>query len=542
MDTIALDAAAAHVGRRVRFVAAVQQVASGKRVLVARRRVQLCHVLLVGDASRQFFKLTSWGEGPPTLTQALRTADVDGDADPMRLSSADAAVQVGDIVLFSCCRIKAYRGNVEAQFVQHSHEAATSSTAQLLYRKDRYFSVQDVPLKDLYPMIEWYKQHCREFIGDGVATSAARGVRNRAMIKDLRENMVASVLCKLRPLKDPAGGTGGGAGVASEMDGVLLCELVMYDSARDAMTVNLWDQHAEKRFVTRLLDHRGVIEIGGIVVSLQALSNRLLANTTPHTSFRLLDVDDPESIALERRITGAGAPIQITVAKRANTLSTFATIEELEASQFEGHATLQNVRFEQVHLGRHFGNESTVLAKFAPRLAERYCTGCNQGLPEMPCQGKSVMPRYIPCANKCKTRRGSSIDSPCDWRYRRCTMIIRDTRNGRLLIEVDNQAIIQIVGNIEARDLIESCETKAPATSMPSVQFHASSAVASLLNALVEESTQMFEAQLMCSTVKRPDTASLPSDSYQDSSHGEISVPRRSFNLISLAPSDVFSI
>ncbi|EGZ28488.1 hypothetical protein PHYSODRAFT_477214 [Phytophthora sojae] len=467
MDTIALAEAAAHVGRSVRFVAAVQQVATGKRVLVGRQRVQSCHVLHVGDAGRQFFKVTCWGDAPPTLIQSASTADSDGDSDPMRLSSADAVIKVGDIVFFSCCRIKSYRGNVEAQFILRNEEAATSSTAQLLYRKDRYFSVQDAPLKDLYPMIEWYKQHCREF--------------------DLRENM---------------------------MDGVLLCELIMYDSARDAMTVNLWDQHAEKRFVTRLVEHRGAVEIDGIVVSLQALSNRLLANTTPHTSFRLLEADDPESIALEQKFAGV----------------TFATLEELQVSLFEGQGTLQNVRVEQIHLGRHFGNEASVLATFAPRLAERYCTGCHRALPELSCQGKRVLHGYIACANKCKTRRGSSVDAPCDWRYRHISMILRDSRNERLQVELENQAIVEILGNIEARDLVDVA------------QFHAPSAVASLLNALVEDSSQKFEAQLVCATVRGHDSASQPSGSYQDSSHGDVHAPRRSFNLVSLLPSDAFPI
>ncbi|KAE8910782.1 hypothetical protein PF006_g17478 [Phytophthora fragariae] len=271
MDTIALAEAAAHVGRSVRFIAAVQQVSTGKRVLVARQRVQSCHVLHVGDASRQFFKVMCWGETPPTLIQSASTADSDGDSDPMRLSSADSAIKVGDIVLFSFCRIKSYRGNVEAQFILRNEEAATSSTAQLLYRKDRYFSVQDVPLKDSYPMIEWYKQHCREFIGEEEGSLVAlTGLKkkNRSTIKDLRENMVASVVCKLRPPKDAAvGHSGGGTGFASEMDGVLLCELIMYDSARDAMTVNLWDQHTEKRFITRLVEHRGAVEIDGIVMT-----------------------------------------------------------------------------------------------------------------------------------------------------------------------------------------------------------------------------------------------------------------------------------
>ncbi|KAG7381411.1 hypothetical protein PHYPSEUDO_006029 [Phytophthora pseudosyringae] len=265
MDTISLGAAAAHVGQSVRFVAVVQQVATGKRVLVARQRVQACHVLHVGDASRQFFKVTCWGEAPPTLIHSSSTTESDGDADPTQLSSTDAVLRVGYIALFSFCRIKSYRGNVEAQFVLRNDESATSSTVRLLYRKDRYFSTQDVPLKDLYPMIEWYKQHCREFIVETASTAAKRR-RDRTTIKDLRENMVASVVCKLRPPKDISAETAESESViASELDGVLLCELIMFDSARDVMTVNLWDQHAERRFVARLLEHRGAIEIAGVL-------------------------------------------------------------------------------------------------------------------------------------------------------------------------------------------------------------------------------------------------------------------------------------
>uniref|UniRef100_H3HEA1 Uncharacterized protein n=1 Tax=Phytophthora ramorum TaxID=164328 RepID=H3HEA1_PHYRM len=299
-STLSLVETAAHVGQSVRFIAAVQQIAADKRVLVKRQCVQACHVLHVGDASRQFFKVTCWGDAPPSLIQSTAASGSEGEANPMQLSSADAVLRVGDIVLFSSCRIKSYRGNVEAQF--------------LLYRKGRYFSTQDVQLKDLYPMIEW------------------------AVIKDLRENMIASVICELRSSKDGTSATSGGAvGVASELDGVLLCELIMYDTARDAMTVNLWDQHAEKRFVARLLEHRGAVEIDGIVALL-----------------------------------------------------------------------------------------------------------------ELPSQKSNGQHRYAACANKCKVRRGSTVDAPCGWRYRRFIIILRDFRDERLQVEVDNQATVEMVGNIEA--------------------------------------------------------------------------------------------
>ncbi|POM66318.1 Hypothetical protein PHPALM_17839 [Phytophthora palmivora] len=493
MDTISLEDVVTHVGRSVRFIAAVQQIAIGKRVLVARQRVQTCHVLHVGDASRQFFKITCWGETPPTLIHSRSTSESDGDSDPMQLSSADAVLRVGDIVLFSFCRIKSYRGNVEAQFVQRNDESTTSSTVQLLYRKDRYFSTQDVPLKDLYPMIEWYKQHCREFL--------------------VME------------------------GVTSELDGVLLCELIMYDSPRDAMTVNLWDQHAEKRFVARLLEHCGAIEIDGIVVSLQALSNRLLANTTPHTTFRLLDPSDQESMELGNKLSGSGNSLQ--AGAKVNGQMTFSALEDLEGCLFEGLATLKDVRVEQVCLGSHLGSETRVLAKYASRLAERYCTGCDQTLPELLCRN-TTQPRFGSCANQCKTRQGSNVNALSSWRYRRMSMILRDSRNERLPVEVNNQAIVEIVGNIKAQVLMEFCEGNMQENAPSSFHFDTASAVASLLNALVEDASQQFEVQLMCSSVKTRD--SQASNSYPDSSHDDDLPARRVFSMVSLTPCDTFLV
>ncbi|CAH0479115.1 unnamed protein product [Peronospora belbahrii] len=50
----------------------------------------------------------------------------------------------------------------------------------------------------------------------------------------LRDNMVVSLLCKLRPASSKTDKTiGKKNGVVSELDGVLMCELVMFDSAED---------------------------------------------------------------------------------------------------------------------------------------------------------------------------------------------------------------------------------------------------------------------------------------------------------------------
>uniref|UniRef100_A0AAV1VLC3 Cell division control protein 24 OB domain-containing protein n=1 Tax=Peronospora matthiolae TaxID=2874970 RepID=A0AAV1VLC3_9STRA len=529
MDTIPLSAARVHIGQSVSFIAAVQQVLMGKRVLAARERVESCHVLLVGDSSRQFFRITCWGEAPPTLT----IKDSTRSACFIRLSHYDAALQVGDIVLFSSCRIKSYRGDVEAQFVHNNDETVTSSTVQLLFRKDRYFDTQEVSLKSLYPTIEWYKQHCRDVVieDENMASTASKRRKNRSLITDLRENMMVSILCKLRSATDTEYANARGVTkVASETDGVLLRELVMFDSAGDEMNVNLWDQHADKRFVTRLLEHRGAIEISNVVVSLQALSNQLLANTTPHTTFRLLDPGDPESIATTRELACLqNVDTSALSEARVDPLS-FASVKDLESSVFEALAILTTICVEQICLNRPFGTERAVLARFASHLAEQFCTGCDQTLPELPCRDYAAQLQYGACPNKCETYPGSTIRTQRDWRYRCFTMILCDSWNDRLQVEADDRVFAEILGNIEARALTEGPPSRH--------QFNTSWAAASLINALVGDADQKFDATLVCST----DKVSQNTGSYQESSHAEDRLIARKFILVSLVPCDVFSV
>ncbi|KAG7381410.1 hypothetical protein PHYPSEUDO_006028 [Phytophthora pseudosyringae] len=106
-------------------------------------------------------------------------------------------------------------------------------------------------------------------------------------------------------------------------------------------------------------------------------------------------------------------------------------------------------------------------------------------------------------------------------------MILRDSRSERLQVEVDNHATVEMVGNIEAQVLMESYDSKRRGISASSSHFDAASAVASLLNGLVEDASQKFEAQLVCSTVKTRDSASLTTGSYQDSNHDEDRTGRR---------------
>lgn len=92
MMLMPLDSAAAHVQQRVHFTAVIQQISTGKRALMATQassaRVSTYHVLHVADASRSFFPVTCWGDTLPSLSLD-------------QLASADAALRVGDITLFT---------------------------------------------------------------------------------------------------------------------------------------------------------------------------------------------------------------------------------------------------------------------------------------------------------------------------------------------------------------------------------------------------------------------------------------------------------
>lgn len=401
-------------------------------------------------------------------------------------------------------QVKSYRGNVEAQF------ARSSSRVQLLYRRDRYFSMHNVRLKDLYPMIEWYKQHRREFFlvmsdressnsGGGGSQSHDSGSSvsssvtvQRTKVRDLRENMVANVLCRVRELK-PAESAAMDAHLvhqtynpqrvveATDFDGVLLHELVMQDNPKDWMVVNLWDQHAETKFVTRLLAHPGLVEIRGVVVSLNALSNRLLANTTPQTQICFIDTI---SVMADRDVQDIEKSFgNESRAARQSTVRT--SLDELENQCSDGLVLVDNLRIERILLGKHFGSSSRVQPQFTQLLVESYCSVCSDVLPEV--EPNVIPPQYGPCRKRCRAPKGKKERL---WRYRRFQIVLCDARNQRMQLEVENNALLELLGNIKAEMLIHA---HIGGNSPP---FNAKSAVAALLNALVSDGAQTFRAEI----------------------------------------------
>lgn len=439
------------------------------------------------------------------------------------------------------CLIKSYRGNVEAQF-----SLTQSSSVQLLYRKDRYFSTHNVRLKDLYPMIEWYKQHRHSFLP--VASSPAQqqaGISSgaRVKIKDLRENMVANVACRIRERtpaersradhEQPAAATG-----SDMLGGVLLRELVMQDDAKESsMLVNLWDQHAETKFVARLLNYSGIVELQGVVISFNGIENRLLANTTPQTSFRFLDVaQDSDAAAVQRKLK-SGIHVSTTTgsstsaaAEAMSTAQAFVSVEELEGSAAsQGPCVLDGVRVEQVLFDQVVGTAESILPESTPLLVERFCGYCDETLPVQslgdvpPSYGECRNQQDHPPPNKQANRRGL-------WRYRPFLIILRDTRHKRLQLRVENQACVELVANIPAQKLMYPFDD---ATGQP-LPFNVRSTVAAMLTALVIDGAQTFRAEIDCRTLLE-NSGLGASLSHTEDQHTQPQA--RVYSLISLTPS-----
>ncbi|TMW68766.1 hypothetical protein Poli38472_006234 [Pythium oligandrum] len=467
MELIRLGDAHEYVGTARNFAAVVQQIAVNKRALIQRQqRVSTYHVLHLADPSKLFFKLTCWGDTPPTLARE----DHDGE---------EISLRVGDIVLFSGCVIKSFRGNIDAQFTRQS-------SIQLLYRRDRYFNTRAVRLKDFYPMIEWYKQHRHLFLvmtehEDSASVTAHNSERSHQSnngtpflrIRELREDIVASlrVHCVEGKSAEEQDAPPTRSASHSDVDGVLLHEVVMKDKWHDTMVLNLWDQYADKRFVARLLAHQGRLEVCGLVISLNQLSGRLLANTTPQTEFRFIDSDAVQTNDAD--------------------LSTFSSIDAMESSTNEGkRLVLDHVTIAQVGLGHLLGHASRVEPSYTPLLVECYCAVCEQTLPVLDVQ--TIPQLYGTCPSRCHVKNGAKDRS---WRYRPLWMVLRDAHH-QLRVHVPSRVLTTLYSNIDAARLID---TSSPETSKRQ-SFSARFAVAQLVNALVSNSAQTFRVEVLRST------------------------------------------
>lgn len=361
------------------------------------------------------------------------------------------------------CVIKAYRGNVEAQFTH-------TSSAQLLYRRERYFNTRDVRLKDLYPMIEWYKsrRHLFLVVAEGSTASSNEGGLSVAFtaVRDVREDMLVNIRGTIEERK----GTEDDSvhrGAATDHDGVHLCEVVIKDATGASLLLNLWDQHADPKFVTRFLAHRGPVEAKGVIISFNSATNSLVGDTTPRTEFRFTNAG-----------TADGSPCGSEGSDDADLRNhVFTSIEAIENTSLAGHLHIENVVIDSVLFSDFMGKAGAVTPAYTPLLTECFCSICDCKLPVT--HVDSIHRTYGSCPQQCRPKHG---ESERKWRYRSVTMVLRDTSGSKLSVLVEDTVMTRLLGNIQAESLVNP-KTSSGTASLP---FNPQTTVAGLVNALVQ--------------------------------------------------------
>jgi hypothetical protein len=276
------------------------------------------------------------------------------------------------------------------------------------------------------------------------------------------------------------------------------------------------------------------------VISLHATSNRLLANTTDQTTFQCLEASDPEAMALEQRFA-SGPLVSSTSAQMPVSC---ATIDDLEGSTCEGRYILRDVRVEQIHFDEPVSSNGHILPRLARRLVEAFCGICENPLiveeDGVAATGAGNEPEKVvrvgKCVNNCEPRGGAGRESYI-WRYRSLHMTLRDTSSQRLVVQADDRAVTELVGNIDAQTLMSSTSPSLSTTS-------SKSAVASMLSALVASGDQTFDAEISCDVVAPTmsgniDSHSLPSSmalAYSGDHDSQQPYRRRLYKLTGLVP------
>jgi hypothetical protein len=470
MSVLPLGDLSKEIGNEVSLLALIQQVSTGKRLIIGKNRVSPCNILLLADPTKSFFKLTCWGYIP--VYQQLESDQMDGStplAGDIVVISKYVALYTWMLahienMLYCRCLVKSYKGNIETQLTQNS-------SLQLMYRRDRYFNTNNIRLPQLFPIITWYKENFRDIFL--MNDQLVRQVR-ASSIAELRENMIAHITCKLK--KDPhkSSNIPTTSTTNSECDGVLLYELLMVDKNGDVMCLNLWDQFAERTFVSRLqIDPYSstMYEITHLVVRLNIETNRLIANTTSLTKF--CQIEDPNCHFSE----GSDTPSK--------------SLEDVENSMVSRVFLIENVCVEKILFEEDMGAPFEVLPRHVSLLVECCCNNCENVLPHLDIT--VVPPLYRNCMT-CKTKKRKEEDIPKQdriWRYKTIHMLLRDTFDYQLVVEVGNQAMVGILGMIEAEQLVNPHQNgKLP--------FDVSYTVANLLHALVMDGRQHFCAKIQC--------------------------------------------
>ncbi|EQC39761.1 hypothetical protein SDRG_03187 [Saprolegnia diclina VS20] len=322
-------------------------------------------ILWVGDQSVAYFKLHVWAAEAPLV----------------------AKLMAGDIAAFRNLRVKCFRGVVEGHLTR-------SSSVVALMRHNQFLDphrAESPSFCTLLPLLEWTRQL--------EASGRSFGHVNipEIAIKDLRENMLAHVVCQLRPCLPPAPQS----------------YVMLYSGPEDGMLLHL----SNDLMPFRSLRFDVPARVTHLIVTFDASRQCLVANTTGESRLEYL-VDVPES--------GASTSSSLE----------FDSFHDASDAELNGHVILRRVGIRHVILPFAWERES------ACQLIEKYCVHCETTLPEAPLE---VYPRlYGSCVHECEGK-------PRDvWRYKSFVLELVDVHGVCAQVHAHDVAIERLLGHIPA--------------------------------------------------------------------------------------------
>ncbi|ETW07691.1 hypothetical protein H310_02148 [Aphanomyces invadans] len=379
----------------------------------------------IGDRSLPYFKLHAWSDDSTAVGRRL---------------------QAGDIVCFQDISIRCFRGNNEAHLTTHS-------TYTVFVRQNQFQDVpsqqQCVPFSVVMPVVDWSKELHARGVGFG-----QHGSVSTVSLKDLRENMLVHIVCRLRPMHPHDAFQSTSAVDDDPKLSAQLRQLVMVDGPDDGMILNVWHDH----FDLRTIAFHTLVEVRHVVISYNTLRHSLMANTTGESSI-LPFPHSPCANPHESNVSSMLAP-----------LVTCDSFDEAADSLVHGRLVVRDVVVESLEL--------SIAPSPSPSwpvglLIEGYCAWCECSLPEQPLE---VVPRlYGPCVNRCQGSKSLR------WRYRPAVMYVRDRLGNTTRLRVQDAAMQALVGHIPAATIAENHPKLTP------LIHDARATVRLLLQALVDD-------------------------------------------------------
>ncbi|OQR89230.1 hypothetical protein THRCLA_09844 [Thraustotheca clavata] len=293
--------------------------------------------------------------------------------------------------------------------MQEGHICTNASVAALVRDNQVQRNEDKVPFEELMTLMEWAKQ--LEITG----TSFGHGNVPLVKLKDLRDNMLVHIKCRLRPIRQSIG---------DDVNYGMLQQVLMYDGPEDGMVLNIWYQP----LAFRKLQFGVKVELNYLVISFNSLRQCLTANTTSESTILYINEASSDEVL-------KSAP-----------LLEFETFREASEAELTGHVIFRQVIIRHVIVPFLWNNSPDAIF----HLIEKYCIYCECSLPEQPLD---VLPRlYSNCINACCGKEQNA------WRYRPITLEIIDSFGSVVHIRAQDSAIEALVGHVPAAQLVQATE------------------------------------------------------------------------------------